>query len=108
MGSVFTIVTSAAESGASSTEALDGSSCTLLEAGIRTARRLSIFTPLFWSSATDSPASHSCVTASLKSTVSLAARSEEHTSELQSLRHLVCRLLLGSEEHTSELQSLRH
>src|ERR1039458_10628273 len=26
-------------------------------------------------------------------------RSEEHTSELQSLRHLVCRLLLGSEEH---------
>src|ERR1039458_1034531 len=24
-----------------------------------------------------------------------AARSEEHTSELQSLRHLVCRLLLG-------------
>src|ERR1039458_10406510 len=38
-------------------------------------------------------------------------RSEEHTSELQSLRHLVCRLLLAkkkrSEEHTSELQSLR-
>src|ERR1035438_10810012 len=43
-------------------------------------------------------------------------RSEEHTSELQSLRHLVCRLLLEkktkhmpirSEEHTSELQSLR-
>src|ERR1035438_10573927 len=30
---------------------------------------------------------------------------EEHTSELQSLRHLVCRLLLGSEEHTPELQS---
>src|ERR1035438_10555416 len=44
-------------------------------------------------------------------------RSEEHTSELQSLRHLVCRLLLEkntpkkqtrSEEHPSELQSLRH
>src|SRR5258705_2293765 len=35
-------------------------------------------------------------------------RSEEHTSELQSLRHLVCRLLLGKEKHTSELQSLRH
>src|SRR5438045_7619201 len=45
-------------------------------------------------------------------------RSEEHTSELQSLRHLVCRLLLEkktsprsnrrSEEHTSELQSIRH
>src|SRR5258706_2615987 len=29
-----------------------------------------------------------------------------HTSELQSLTNLVCRLLLGSEEHTSEIQSL--
>src|ERR1039458_1858316 len=42
----------------------------------------------------------------------MCVRSEEHTSELQSLRHLVCRLLLEitirSEEHTSELQSLRH
>src|ERR1039458_10801029 len=35
-------------------------------------------------------------------------RSEEHTSELQSLRHLVCRLLLGKKKHKSELQSLRH
>src|SRR6202023_4172815 len=41
-------------------------------------------------------------------------RSEEHTSELQSLTNLVCRLLLEkrselrSEEHTSELQSLTH
>src|SRR5262245_64405074 len=26
-------------------------------------------------------------------------RSEEHTSELQSLRHLVCRLLLGTKTH---------
>src|ERR1035441_10742109 len=43
-----------------------------------------------------------------------AHRSEEHTSELQSLRHLVCRLLLEkkkktlshrSEDHTSKLQS---
>src|SRR2546425_2586462 len=42
-----------------------------------------------------------------------AARSEEHTSELQSLAYLVCRLLLEkkkirSEEHTSELQSLAY
>src|SRR3954449_8382621 len=43
-----------------------------------------------------------------------SARSEEHTSELQSHSHLVCRLLLekkerrGSEEHTSELQSHSH
>src|ERR1039458_2135324 len=44
------------------------------------------------------------------------ARSEEHTSELQSLRHLVCRLLLEkktcalpnrSEQHNSELQVFR-
>src|ERR1035438_10694501 len=35
-------------------------------------------------------------------------RSEEHTSELQSLRHLVCRLLLESKEQTSELQSPMH
>src|SRR2546425_5487366 len=35
------------------------------------------------------------------------ARSEEHTSELQSLAYLVCRLII-SEEHTSELQSLAY
>src|ERR1039458_10725862 len=35
-------------------------------------------------------------------------RSEEHTSELQSLRHSYAVLCLRSEEHTSELQSLRH
>src|SRR5258706_10406865 len=33
-------------------------------------------------------------------------RSEEHTSELQSLTNLVCRLLLEKKNHTSELQSL--
>src|SRR5262245_64067130 len=30
----------------------------------------------------------------------LSGRSEEHTSELQSLRHLVCRLLLGKKNKT--------
>src|SRR2546425_6447626 len=34
-------------------------------------------------------------------------RSEEHTSELQSLAYLVCRIII-SEEHTSELQSLAY
>src|ERR1039458_5112002 len=29
-----------------------------------------------------------------------ATRSEEHTSELQSLRHLVCRLLLEKKKHS--------
>src|SRR5205814_6870329 len=33
-------------------------------------------------------------TSSLTETISAGLRSEEHTSELQSLRHLVCRLLL--------------
>src|SRR5437899_4182155 len=32
--------------------------------------------------------------------LSSAARSEEHTSELQSLRHLVCRLLLEKKKST--------
>src|SRR4030088_1602720 len=35
-------------------------------------------------------------------------RSEEHTSELQSLYHLVCRLLLEKKKQTNELQSLSH
>src|SRR5258706_4576663 len=33
-------------------------------------------------------------------------RSEEHTSELQSLTNLVCRLLLEKKKNTSDLQSL--
>src|ERR1035438_10266873 len=33
-------------------------------------------------------------------------RSEEHTSELQSLRHLVCRLLLGNDTATAEIYPL--
>src|SRR2546425_208759 len=37
----------------------------------------------------------------------LYTRSEEHTSELQSLAYLVCRLLL-EKKHTSELQSLAY
>src|SRR5258705_6500077 len=32
------------------------------------------------------------------------SRSEEHTSELQSLRHLVCRLLLEKKKTTTSLQ----
>src|SRR5258705_3039614 len=39
-----------------------------------------------------------------------ASRSEEHTSELQSLRHLVCRLLLEKKkrEHDGQRLSTRH
>src|SRR5258706_10212369 len=39
-------------------------------------------------------------------TCALPIRSEEHTSELQSLTNLVAVFCLRSEEHTSELQSL--
>src|SRR5258705_3265935 len=35
-------------------------------------------------------------------------RSEEHTSELQSLRHLVCRLLLEKKKTTTSPRSSRH
>src|SRR5471030_3564507 len=35
-----------------------------------------------------------------------AGRSEEHTSELQSLRHLVCRLLLEKKKHFTILPTL--
>src|SRR5258705_6828989 len=34
-----------------------------------------------------------------------AGRSEEHTSELQSLRHLVCRLLLEKKKKTKHMTS---
>src|SRR2546429_5214823 len=34
-------------------------------------------------------------------------RSEEHTSELQSRLHLVCRLLLEKKQHTTSLRSVR-
>src|SRR5205814_8211470 len=34
--------------------------------------------------------------------VALVSRSEEHTSELQSLRHLVCRLLLEKKKNTKQ------
>src|SRR5437899_3621828 len=35
-------------------------------------------------------------------------RSEEHTSELQSLRHLVCRLLLEKKKKTSQATSQKY
>src|SRR5947199_7631489 len=38
----------------------------------------------------------------------LLQRSEEHTSELQSLRHLVCRLLLEKKKKKKKKQTLMH
>src|SRR5437899_5760344 len=42
--------------------------------------------------------SHSCFIDTAGTGSSRAKRSEEHTSELQSLRHLVCRLLLENKK----------
>src|SRR5438045_6690265 len=39
----------------------------------------------------------------LRHEAELGARSEEHTSELQSLRHLVCRLLLEKKKKEKQL-----
>src|SRR5205814_4140961 len=49
-------------------------------------------TPLFSLCVIAPPSS--CLVTSSCVTVLMTSRSEEHTSELQSLRHLVCRLLL--------------
>src|SRR2546423_10445653 len=38
----------------------------------------------------------------------VAGRSEEHTSELQSLAYLVCRLLLEKKKKYTKQQSVRH
>src|SRR5947199_7173693 len=40
--------------------------------------------------------------------VQALARSEEHTSELQSLRHLVCRLLLEKKKKADEAAEILH
>src|SRR5262245_63322973 len=42
----------------------------------------------------------------LTSAERISARSEEHTSELQSLRHLVCRLLLEKKKNTQQTEDM--
>src|ERR1039458_10805812 len=42
----------------------------------------------------DAPVTRACKPTQPRSPSNSSSRSEEHTSELQSLRHLVCRLLL--------------
>src|SRR5205814_9270780 len=49
------------------------------------------------SSDPETPTQHAHVT---------SLRSEEHTSELQSLRHLVCRLLLEKKKKTTDKQTI--
>src|SRR5947199_6054676 len=45
-------------------------------------------------------------TAVMRHSKTLSKRSEEHTSELQSLRHLVCRLLLEKKKHRRANESV--
>src|SRR5438045_8354196 len=51
-------------------------------------------------SATRTTSTSSCPTPTVSTMTSPVPRSEEHTSELQSLRHLVCRLLLEKKKQT--------
>src|SRR5438045_8718554 len=44
---------------------------------------------------------HCCIERKLRHRVERQPRSEEHTSELQSLRHLVCRLLLEKKKEAA-------
>src|SRR5947199_1004832 len=64
------------------------------------------YTTLFRSTLTPSPV---CATGRFLNYFSVldCARSEEHTSELQSLRHLVCRLLLEKKKKNI-LQQRKH
>src|SRR5262245_62398215 len=50
----------------------------------------------------------SCRNARTASAACFSSRSEEHTSELQSLRHLVCRLLLEKKKHHAANQIRRN
>src|SRR5258708_38308998 len=57
------------------------------------------YTTLFRSAGTAAPASSAAPSQDTSSTPRVEARSEEHTSELQSPDHLVCRLLLEKKKN---------
>src|SRR5207244_11289334 len=61
--------------------------------------------PIFTNSATDADLPAQSLTYSLDPDAPEGARSEEHTSELQSPDHLVCRLLLEKKKKTSDIGS---
>src|SRR5476649_2681420 len=61
------------------------------------------YTTLFRSNTTSTPASRQSFKSRFKSRGYFERRSEEHTSELQSHRDVVCRLLLEKKKRTSPL-----
>src|ERR1035438_10677287 len=78
------------------TSAISATSCTELEASIaQPVERQAItseWSPKIDSACVASVLAVTCIVAGVSSPAILYIRSEEHTSELQSLRHLVCRL----------------
>src|SRR5262249_58505342 len=64
------------------------------------------YTTLFRSRAPAPPAAPSAVSAAGTALPRRRSRSEEHTSELQSLTNLVCRLLLEKKKKPSSTQTL--
>src|SRR5262245_63039370 len=61
-----------------------------------------------WSSPRSSPPSRRPAPAARCDRAGTARRSEEHTSELQSLRHLVCRLLLEKKKKKTDDEPKLH
>src|ERR1039458_10795212 len=97
------------------------------KAGLKTARRRKrpSLVPAIWKSKRMMPSPPkrggiiksgvSCLTADVplsrgspRSHARMRSRSEEHTSELQSLRHLVCRLLLEKKKKTKKTKNKSH
>src|SRR2546429_7144414 len=66
------------------------------------------YTTLFRSSSTSAATGAGRSTASSPANTALTPRSEEHTSELQSRLHLVCRLLLEKKKKGSEYVAKDH
>src|SRR5258705_8333413 len=64
------------------------------------------YTTLFRSESLDRPRSRHSACDDKQMKEDINDRSEEHTSELQSLRHLVCRLLLEKKIDESDQQAL--
>src|SRR5438874_6438622 len=78
---------------------------TLFRSQFRTVRQASGGAIFRWSAALSKVRDHIVFGAGLLQTWSLPPRSEEHTSELQSRRDLVCRLLLEKKKKNKKLNT---
>src|SRR5436853_5637447 len=64
------------------------------------------YTTLFRSFVNPQCLRQGCINMDIKGQILFISRSEEHTSELQSLRHLVCRLLLEKKKKKKKQQKI--